>query len=109
MLSKIRDKALQAALPLLSTSAVGRLAVRKALEIVQQRTGIPIAAEYRDSESLWYVTLGEPGADINVSIQANTEALAALAEDLVPDLLEHRKIPPQKILNLLLRHMRKEA
>ena len=109
MLRNIRDKALHAALPLLFSSAVGRLAVHKALDIARQRTGLPIAAEYREEEAIWYITVGEPQADMQVSIRAGADALASLAEELLPDVLEGRKIPPEKILELLRRHMHKTA
>ena len=109
MLRNIRDKALHAALPLLFSSAVGRLAVNKALDIARQRTGLPIAAEYREAEAVWLITVGEPQADMQVSIRANADALASLAEELLPDVLEGRRIPPEKILELLRRHMHKTA
>lgn len=109
MLSSLRDKALRAALPLLSTSAAGRLAVRAGLELAQKRTGLPIKAEYDESGAIWHVTLGEAGAAMVVTLRASTDALGSVIEELLPDLLAGRKIPTEKVLELLQVNMRRKS
>lgn len=106
MLSGLKDKALRAALPLISGSAIGNLAIRKALEVLQARTGIPMQATYIPERERWQVTLGEKNAPMGVTVLVTNDVLCSLIEQLLPDVLNQRKIPLSRVIELLQPHLR---
>lgn len=106
MLNKLKDKALRAALPLLATSMVGRLAINKGLELLAEKTGLPITGEYCPQKEYWHITAGNPGAPMQAVLHVSNDSLSALIEELTPYLLNKQEIPADKILDLIRPHLR---
>ena len=100
-LAGLRDKALRAALPLLSSSMAGRMLIRKALQLAAEKTGLPISGEYEEERETWKIVVGEESAPMQVTLHATTDALSSAVETLLPDILAGRKIPQETILTLL--------
>lgn len=100
-LTGLRDKALRAALPLLSSSMAGRMLIRKALKLAAEKTGLPISGEYEEERETWKIVVGEDSAPMQVTLHATTDALSSAIETLLPDILAGRKIPQETILALL--------
>ncbi len=109
MLNKLRDKALRAALPLLATSAVGRMAINKGIELLSERTKFPITGEYLSEKECWLISIGESGAPMQAVLHVNNDSLSVLIEELTPYLLNKQEIPPEKILDLLRPHLYRSA
>ena len=105
MLNRLRDKALRAALPLLATSAVGRLAINKGLELLAERTGLPITGEYRAEQESWCIHIGEPGAPMQAELQVSNDSLADIIEELTPYLLNKQELSASQILAMLRPHL----
>lgn len=109
MLKRIRDKALRTALPLLATSAVGRALIDKGIALLAARTELPIQGEYMQEKETWLITVGEQGAPMQATVHVNNDTLTDIIEELVPDLVDDRKISEEKIMELLRRHLRRSA
>ena len=109
MLKQMRDKALRAALPLLATSMVGRALIDKGIALLAARTELPIKGEYMPEKETWLITVGEPGAPMQAVVHVNNDTLTDIIEELVPDLVDDRKISEEKIMSLLRRHLRRSA
>ena len=106
-LSYNNDEALRAALPLLSSSPVARLAVQAGLQMVREKMGIPVDATYSEPASRWYVVAGEEGAGMRLKLELTTDALAALLEGLLPDVLAGKPLSPEKLLEVLRPNLRR--
>lgn len=105
-LTGLRDKALRAALPLLSSSMAGRMLIRKALQLAAEKTGLPISGEYEEERETWRIVVGAESAPMQVTLHATTDALSSAIETLLPDILAGRKIQQETILALLRGNMR---
>lgn len=101
MFEKLKDKALRAALPLLAGSAVGRMVIDKGLAIVGKKAGVPIKGDYCKETETWLISVGEPAAPVQAVVNITNDALSALLEELVPDLVNERTIPRERVLELL--------
>lgn len=104
-LTKLKDKALRAALPLLAGSAVGRLAIDKGIDLLSHQIGIPIAGDYDKAAETWLITIGETGAPMQARFHLTNDALSSLLEELVPDLVHERPVSRDRILALLKRYL----
>ena len=105
MFEKLKDKALRAALPLLAGSAVGRMVIDKGLAIVGQKAGVPIKGDYCKETETWLISVGEPAAPVQAVVNITNDALSALLEELVPDLVNERPIPRERVLELLQKYL----
>lgn len=105
MFEKLKDKALRAALPLLAGSAVGRMVIDKGLAIVAKKVGVPVKGDYCKETETWRISVGEPGAPVQALVNITNDALSALLEELVPDLVNERPIPRERVLELLQKYL----
>lgn len=105
MFEKLKDKALRAALPLLAGSAVGRMVIDKGLAIVGKKAGVPIKGDYRKETETWLISVGEPAAPVQAVVNITNDALSALLEELVPDLVNERPIPRERVPELLQKYL----
>lgn len=86
IIKKIKDKALELAIPHLSSSALGRWAVSKLTAHVGKKLGIHVHAQYQEEEQLWLLFAGEHGSALNIHIHLSAAGLAYAAERILPAL-----------------------
>lgn len=102
---KLKDKALRAALPLLSTSRIGRMVVDKGIDIVSRKTGLPMQAIYDREDERWTLELGKPEAPMSVTLRMTSDCFADILEQIVPDVLQNRPISRERIMSLLQQYL----
>ena len=103
--NNLKDKALRAALPLLAGSAVGRMVIDKGIDLVAKKTGLPMEGEYHKDAETWLIRVGQPGAAMQATLHLTNDALSSLLEEIVPDLVQERPIPRERILALLQKYL----
>lgn len=85
MLKKIKDKALQMAVPYLSESAAGRWVMQRLISHASSKFGVTVNASYDKEEKKWFLHAGSESAlHVHVSLTAN--GLAYAAERIIPAL-----------------------
>lgn len=86
ILKKIKDKALELAIPHLSSSMLGRWAVEKLTAHIGKKLGIQLNAQYYEEEQLWLLFAGEHGSALKINIHLSAAGLAYAAERIIPAL-----------------------
>ena len=104
-IKSIKDKALRAALPLLATSGVGRLFIDKGIEMVAKKLDLPIKGDYMKETERWLITVGEQGAAAQAVLNISNDALAAILEEIGPDIVSGREVSREKVLALLQKYL----
>ena len=105
MFQKLKDKALRAALPLLAGSAIGRMVIDKGISNVAKKTGLPIKGEYDKKSETWLINVGAAAAPVHAQLHLTNDALSAILEDIVPDLVANKPLPRERILSLLQQYL----
>jgi hypothetical protein len=86
IIKKIKDKALELAIPHLSSSTIGRWAVGKLTARVGKKLGIQLQAQYREEEQLWHLFAGGNGAPLKINVYLSAAGLTYAAERILPAL-----------------------
>lgn len=83
IIKQIKDKALELAIPHLSSSALGRWAVGKLTAHVGKKLGIQVQAQYHEEEQFWLLFAGEHGSALKINIHLSAIGLAYAAERIL--------------------------
>lgn len=86
IIKKIKDKALELAIPHLSNSALGRWAVGKLTAHIGKKLGVQLHAQYHEEAQLWLLFAGEHGSALKINIHLSAVGLAYAAEKILPAL-----------------------
>lgn len=92
---------------LFSRNFLGRTLRNKGLDLASRELNIPLDMQPDPMDcDFWFIRIGEPGADLFLSLRARQESLVELIDFAARAWLEKRKVRGEEILAILGRHMK---